>query len=430
MTASASVFHSLSDPPKAEPAMATRELRVLQVFHSLGMGGAETWLISLLKYFQKHNRHAPVKVKFDVLLTGGEKAVFDDEATALGARLFYVPFTRRTIGKFVREFRRILRDGNYDAIHDHQDYIAGLHFAIGAGLLPRVRITHVHNPLYHRANQAKSFSTRKVNRLGRYFVGRYATHVMGTSRQIVSEYGFVDLSGAVTLGAAHCGFDVEQYRGEYLKEHTNLCREFGWDDSAKILLFVGRLEGAEFFYHGKVMTHKNPAFALDIARECILRDDRVKLLMVGSGEEKRKEFEDEVKSWGLQRNIHLAGSRWDVPRLMLGSDLLLFPSVAEGLGMVVVEAQAAGLRVLAADTTPRESSVVPELLEFLSLDETPAKWAELAIRMLELKDTDFARANSHVNNSSFSIQESAQRLLGLYTHVPFGKRRRGRAQTC
>ena len=83
--------------------------------------------MSLLKYFQEQNKHAPLQVKFDVLLTGGEKAIFDDEAEALGARLFYLPFTRRTLPRFVREFRKILADGNYVAIHDHQDYIAGLH---------------------------------------------------------------------------------------------------------------------------------------------------------------------------------------------------------------------------------------------------------------------------------------------------------------
>jgi len=179
--------------------MQKPELRVLQVFHGLGMGGAETWLISLLKYFQKQNERAALKVKFDVLLTGGEKAIFDDEAEVLGARLFYVQFTRKTIGTFVGEFRKILRDGNYDAVHDHQDYIAGFHFLMGAGLLPPVRIAHVHNPLYHRKNSSDGFGKRVVNGLGKHLVGRYATHVIGTSRHIVTEYGFNKLSSRVAL---------------------------------------------------------------------------------------------------------------------------------------------------------------------------------------------------------------------------------------
>jgi len=394
--------------------MQKPELRVLQVFHGLGMGGAETWLISLLKYFQKQNERAALKVKFDVLLTGGEKAIFDDEAEVLGARLFYVQFTRKTIGTFVREFRKILRDGNYDAVHDHQDYIAGFHFLMGAGLLPPVRIAHVHNPLYHRKNSSDGFGKRVVNGLGKHLVGRYATHVIGTSRQIVTEYGFNKLSSRVALGAAHCGFDVTLYDGDYEKAHAELCREFDWNVSAKILLFVGRLEGAEFTHNGRRMTHKNPAFALEIAKECIRRDDQIKLLMIGSGEEKRKEFEAQVRGWGVSENVRFAGTRSDVPHLMSGSDLLLFPSLAEGLGMVVVEAQAAGLSVLASDTTPRESVVASQLVHFMSLDLGPVTWSAQALQIMKAGRRSKQQTHEKVKQSAFSIENSAKQLIALY----------------
>jgi glycosyltransferase involved in cell wall biosynthesis len=402
----------------SKDSAAKRELRVLHVFHGLGMGGAETWLMSLLKYFQQQNKHAALKIKFDVLLTGGEKAIFDDEAKALGARLFYLPFTRRTLPRFVREFRKILAKGNYDAIHDHQDYIAGLHFLMGAGHLAPVRIAHVHNPLYHRKSETDSFGKRAVNAFGKHFVGRYATHVMGTSRQILTEYGFDDLSARVTLGAAHCGFDVSLYHGDYEGIHAELCREFGWEEPAKILLFVGRLEGAEFTHNGRRMTHKNPAFALEIVKECIARDADIKLLVVGSGEEKRKEFEAQVNDWGLSKSIRFAGARSDVPRLMIGSDLLLFPSVAEGLGMVVVEAQAAALPVLASDTTPAECVVNPEIVAFCSLQNTAADWATQVLRMIVMPKPNLRACNALVKASGFSIEHSAGLLRSLYESKP------------
>ena len=404
----AGVAHAASSERK-------RELRVLQVFSVLGMGGAETWLMSLLKYFQEQREELPVKVKFDVLLTGGTKALFDDEATALGARLFYVPFTRRNLAGFARKFRRILAAGNYDAIHDHQDYISGLHFLMGAGHLPPIRIAHVHNPLYHRSHYANGFGRRTAKSAGKFFLGRLATHVMGTSRQIVTEYGFDDLaSGDVILGSAHCGFDVTQYQGDYKEAHSAVCRELGWDQSAKIILFVGRLESDEVIHLGRKMTHKNPAFALDVARECIARDNRVRLLMVGSGEAKRREFENGVSDCGLAEKIRFVGVRSDVPRLMLASDLLLFPSLAEGLGMVLVEAQAAGLRVLASDTTPRECVVIPKIIEFLSLAASCEHWGQKAVQLINCPRPDSLACNKAVRNSGFSIENSASRLLQLY----------------
>ncbi len=405
----------LTKPQDAEACDTRRELRVLQVFSTLGVGGAETWLMSLLRYFREQHDHLPVKVKFDILLTGGTKAVFDDEASALGARLFYVPFTRRKIVGFVREFRRILASEKYDAIHDHQDYIAGVHFMLGAGLLPRARIAQVHNPLLHIANYVTDPLRKLTSETGKRLLKYFATDIMATSVQVLREYGFQrEGYPGCNMGAAHCGFDITRYQGDYEDTHTKLCTELGWDKSSKILLFVGRLEGAEGLYRGRLMTHKNPEFALEIARECIAKDERTRLLMVGAGGGKKRAFEESVSTWGLSNKIRLLGERSDVPRLMLGSDLLLFPSLAEGLGMVAVEAQAAGLRVIASDTTPRECVVVPDLIEFCSLSATAAYWAQQSLRLINGPRPDSRSSNSAVSKSAFSIVNSAGLLLQLY----------------
>ena len=389
------------------------ELRVLQIFSGLGVGGAETWLISLLRYFREYENKLQVKVQFDVLLTSGAKGTFDEEAIALGANLFYVPFTRGNALGFTRQFRRILRDGNYDVIHDHQDYIAGLHFLMGLGCLPPIRIAHVHNPLYHRANYVNGVVRRASRSAGKSLLAHLATHIMGTSRQIVTEYGF-DSFRDVTLGVSHCGFDVSQFQGDREKANNEICRELGWPTSAKLILFVGRLGGAEIEHLGRRMNHKNPEFALDVARECMVRDERVRLVMVGDGAAKVKQFEERSKEWGLENRIRFLGVRHDVARLMLASDLLLFPSFAEGLGMVVVEAQAAGLRVLASDSTPREVVVVPELIEFLSLDASPSVWADETLRLLNLEPYVSGDLKRAMEESAFSIERSAANLLKHY----------------
>jgi glycosyltransferase EpsF len=395
-------------------ASTQRELRVLQVFHGLGMGGAETWLMSLLKCFQQQNVDAPLKVKFDVLLTGGEKAVFDDEATALGARLFYVPFTRRKLPAFIREFRRIIKSGNYNAIHDHQDYIAGLHFAMGIGLLPRVRIAHVHNPRFHITNYLSDSLRRLTSTAGNRLLRIFATDIAGTSLDVLRQYGFHQPLFSAKLSVAHCGFDPADYCRDYEKSHSAVCGEFGWEDSAKLVLFVGRLEGVEEIYRGRLMSHKNPELALEIAKESITRNHKVRVLMVGAGDQKKKELEKLVGGWGMANEIRFLGVRFDVPRLMSACDVLLFPSLAEGLGMVVVEAQAAGLRVLASDTTPRGCIVLEDMVEFCSLDQIPAYWAERLLRILSLPRPNSNSCQTAVKNSSFSIQNSAARLVKLY----------------
>jgi len=169
---------------------------------------------------------------------------------------------------------------------------------------------------------------------------------------------------------------------------------------------VGRLESH--------FNQKNPRVAIDIILECIARNDRVKGLLVGAGDEARTQLEAELARRGLGEAIRLPGLRFDVPRLMLAADLLLFPSVAEGLGMVAVEAQAAGLRVLASDTTPRECEVVREMVTFVSLTESPAAWADRALALLDAPAPDHAAARAAVNRSQFSIANSARALLDVY----------------
>lgn len=388
-----------------------KELRVLQVFSGLGVGGAETWLISLLRYFSEHADQLQVKVRFDVLLTGGTKAVFDEEAIALGARLFYVPFTRSNALGFTRQFRRILREGKYDAIHDHQDYIAGLHFLMGMGFLPSIRIAHVHNPLLHISNYVSGPARRLTSATGRYALRYLATDIMGTSMQVLREYRFDSKAyPSARLEAAHCGFDVARFRGNRTRARADLSNEFGLTAEARIMLFVGRLDS----HRDPRQNQKNPLFAIEVARAAIAKRKTVHMLMAGDGDSARAELAAKVQSWGLKDNIRLLGPRSDVPRLMLGSDLLLLPSLAEGLGMVVVEAQAAGLRVLASDTTPRECVVIPDMVEFCSLDKGRLFWASEVLRLLELPRSDHATCNSAAKRSAFSIENSAARLLELY----------------
>jgi glycosyltransferase involved in cell wall biosynthesis len=378
------------------------------------MGGAETWLLALLKYLQQAQDELPVKVCVDVLLTSGEKAMFDDEAESLGARLFYSHFTRKNIFSFARDFRRILAEGRYHAIHDHQDYSAGLRFMIGRGRLPAIRVAHVHNTSIQVAGYNSSFLRGFIFRRAKQFLAHSATHVTSTSQTMLTMFGFDDPSFvSISRSVVHCGFDVSSFRGNNASLHRELCEEFGWDDDAKIILFVGRLDDPA----GPDLHRKRPDFAIDVARASIAEDPRVRMIMAGSGQRMRTKLENVVKTWGLEDKIRLTGIYPDVTRLMIGSNIFLFPAIEEGLGMVVVEAQAAGLRVLTSTGVPQESMVLPDIVEFKALEDGVSSWAKETLRLLNLPGPDVVACNSAVRDSAFSIENSAKKLLEIYCDV-------------
>jgi glycosyltransferase involved in cell wall biosynthesis len=139
--------------------------------------------------------------------------------------------------------------------------------------------------------------------------------------------------------------------------------------------------------------------------------------MAGAGDDSRKALNCHIQNWGLQDKLRLIGIRKDIPRLMRAADMLFFPSRQEGLGMVAVEAQAAGLPVLLSDAVPREAVVVPELVTSLRLSESIGRWADVLLEILSAPRKPAEEYRRVMEASDFSIDNSVRNLLRLYTET-------------
>jgi len=395
--------------PTAPPETAARPLRVLHLIDNLGMGGAEAWLLELLRYWHAEGG----SVRCDFVATGGKPGVFDDEARALGAEIFYLRYGRRDLASFVPAFRRILKAGRYDALHDHQDYASGWHYLIGRGQLPPVRVTHVHNPAYQiRNNYGVTASRRLTARIGKSLVACYATHIAGTSRAALTAFGFDDPAfAAIPKAALYCGIDSDRFIASS-EARASVREEFGWAPDAKIVLFAGRFDVSPDLDHPQ--NHKNSGFAVDVAIAGAQRHARSNFIFAGPFSPTVPVLRQRIEGAGLGQRIAFAGVRKDIGRLMGAADALLFPSRAEGLGMVAVEAQAAGLPVLASTEVPRECVVIPELVTFEHLDAGLSVWADRLLGQVDAPRGDPIAANQRVAASPFAITHSAAALTRLY----------------
>jgi glycosyltransferase involved in cell wall biosynthesis len=377
--------------------------RVLQVFSGLGIGGAETWLIALLRHFQEQRDHE-CKITFDICLTGGQKAELDDEAAALGAKLYYIKYSRNTVVDFYSRYKALLAQG-YDAVHDHSDISAGFRYLLPARYLPPVRIAHVHNPVYMLRAYEGGLIRKLTLKIGRRLLAKRGTHILGTSRQVLNEYGFTsERFGCAKVAVVHCGFDVTRFHRTEASIHIKVCRELSVDPDCKFVLFVGNLDRKT----GKI-NQKNPEFALELAKISKKENRNIVFVFAGAGKEK---YESQVYEQGLNGHVRLLGARHDIPELMKAADLLIFPSIQEGLGMVAVEAQAAGLTVLASDAVPRETVVIPELISFLPLNDKQA-WIDRIVGFERSSVISGDDAVRRLSQSPFSIEHSA-RALGRY----------------
>jgi len=203
----------------------------------------------------------------------------------------------------------------------------------------------------------------------RHWIDAAATDGLAASGQAAVDLFGPDWGANARYRTLFCGIDLVPFAQPICRDAVRT--EFHIPRDAFVIGHVGRFT-----------EQKNHAFLLDVAAEVARRDANARFLLVGEGE-LRPAMMARAAALGLGEHAIFAGSRADVPRLMRGAmDAFLFPSRYEGLGLVLVEAQAAGLPCAIADVVPGEADIVPPLMHRLSLRQSARQWADalLAIR--------------------------------------------------
>ena len=126
---------------------------------------------------------------------------------------------------------------------------------------------------------------------------------------------------------------------------------------------------------GRFADAKNQIFAIEVFKSLHRIVPNSMMLLVGDGELKLK-AESYAKELGIEKEVIFAGGRSDVSEILSAMDAFIFPSIFEGLGIVGIEAQAAGLVTICSDCVPSEVKVT-ELLKFKSLSDGADAWAEV-----------------------------------------------------
>ena len=132
--------------------------------------------------------------------------------------------------------------------------------------------------------------------------------------------------------------------------------------------------------------------------------------MVGDGE-LRDSIEKKVIDLRIQSNVIFAGTRVDIYRIMSGLDLFILPSLYEGLPVVGIEAQAAGLNCIFSDTITKEVNLTNSI--FISLNEKLQVWCETIERV------DISRHREYqdlIIKKGFDINEECKKISEFYSN--------------
>lgn len=366
-------------------------IRILQVVGGMDRGGIESWLIQVLHRIDLEH------FKIDLLYNNHKQCDYDSEVLSLGCRIYHLNHAEPLM--YAKRFWSLLRkNGPYDIIHSHIFRFSGyvVLLAYLAGIPGRIVQTHNTNE-----NRRKTPIRKLYNTLMTRWINSYATHLLAVSRQAANGLFGAKVTHDPRLRYVPPGIDLKPLGMNFSKEEIRKDLRIPAEH-----FVVGHV--------GRFVDQKNQGFLVNLAQDVLRFQPNTWFLFVGDGP-LRPLLEDKVNQLGIRNRVIFTGARADVARLLKAMDLFILPSKWEGLGRVLVEAQAAGLPCLVAKHLPREAEVVNPLIRRLSLSEPNSVWAETALSLLlSPPKVSPAEALTCVKQSPFNIDVNVQDLERIY----------------
>jgi glycosyltransferase involved in cell wall biosynthesis len=362
-------------------------IRVLQVFALMNKGGAETMIMN---FYRNTDRS---KIQFDFIVHSQEECMFDKEIRDLGGNIYYVPpYTGKNHFHYKMAWHNFFKEHpEYNVIHGHVRSTASIYLKI-AKKYELITIAHSHStssgngvsaliknllqyPIRYTADYL--FACSKV--AGNWLFGKMAT----------KKANFVVLNNAIETNKFAYNEDLRIKKRKELKIENKFV--------------VGHI--------GRFNTPKNHKFLIDIFKEIYKLNPNTILLLIGDGE-LRESIENKVNDMGLSNSVIFTGVRSEISDLLQAMDVFLFPSLYEGLPVTLIEAQASGLKIYAANTITEEVAIT-NLVNYCSLKSTPNQWANRVINGLNKKNIR-SKSFTEVKNSNYDIEENAKWLENFY----------------
>ncbi|MBR5427889.1 MAG: glycosyltransferase [Clostridia bacterium] len=376
--------------------MKDNKIRVLHTTTFLNTGGTEALLKEYIMRVSK-NRFV------SAVMCSGKRhhTVVEDYFAEKGIRTFFVGdhLKRRGIPGFsvYNALKCYLLSYRYissvkpDIIHAH---LWTTRFIIPYVIThPRVKLFHtVHCPPWQMFEDGKT--SKKENVAVKFLTKRCGMRLIALhpemAKELNSRFGLDDTA------VLNNGIDIGKFRNPGVSK-AQMRRELGLPEDAFVLGHVGRFA-----------PEKNHSFILKVFAELLKKKPDAYLLLVGSGI-----CEDEVmemiRSSGVDDRILPISNRGDIERVLTAMDAFIFPSLFEGLGIALLEAQAAGLRCVVSENVPSETHA-SDRLTALSLDAPLSEWVDAIL------DPE-PHSVPEVDLSIYDIRESIASLEKMYLHA-------------
>ena len=301
-------------------------------------------------------------------------------------KFYEVVSKRESLRRNYTQIKKILKEEQPDIVHVHMGDSSYIALIAAKKVGTRVRICHAHT---------KNDLSNLKGKITKFLCNIYANNYMACSEEACNNLFYkknekkcVILNNAIDLNI----FDYnkksrDKIRKEYKIEKNN------------VIGHVGRLS-----------VEKNHEKLIDTYKEILKKDNKVKLMLIGDGEYKEEIIKmiDDIKD-----NVILIKNTRNIADYYNAMDVFVFPSIKEGLGISVIEAQVSGLPCLVSDTVPKDVKQT-ELVKFISLNDSDKIWANETIKLLKNKRKSYLK---ELTNSNYNIEKEAECLSNIYNNL-------------
>ncbi len=371
------------------------QTKILIIAGTMDVGGIENQLMHLIRNADRG------KFQIDFTTTMSHP-FYQDEIEALGGKCIRIPATEGR--HFIRQCKalyKIMKEGQYDIVHSHELFHSGMVLFAAKMAGVKHRFVHAHNWSDDDGSGKRSVVRILYNAVMRRWILRYGTEFCACSTP----------AGRFLYG------DKKTHEANYHLIFNSV-------DTKKFIDYYDKKESGEFceddwiniIQIGRFSPIKNQLFTTEIAQELKKRGEKIRILCVGNnGNAYEQRVKNEIKKRNVGEYMLLLGVRSDIDVLIRKSSTFLLPSLYEGMPLVMIEAQAAGLPCVTADTYSNEVDFGIGYVQWLKLDQSAAEWVDAIKKAVSMNRADKSAVVNAVEKFGFDSRVFAKRLCDLYT---------------
>lgn len=358
--------------------------RILVVIDNLNRGGIASVVLNISEVMDKE------KYKFDYITYQEPDIEISNRLEKYNSKYFVVKRLSETSPfNYIKQIRQIIKkNGPYNVIHAHTSSFIWL--ACLAAKIEKIpiRIGHAHG-----SKNSKIFLFSNIL----YFILRYFNRTFCTEMITCAES-----SGVYVFGKNYNFFpnfiDHTQYEKMNIEEKNNFKNKYNIPKNTNIFCFIGYLGG-----------EKNPMFAVKLFKEILNENNDSYLLIAGDGPENTA-IKEVVKNNHMMKNVIMFGNTNQVKEILQISDIMLMPSITEGMSIAAIEAQISGVNCIISNGVPETNDIKAGLFhrcETFVVDE----WINMVNEILKKEQT---KSHNEVIQSLVNIgydKESVKKRL-------------------